>query len=67
VSLKATAAFEAKNNDPVALAQYVDTLACCYYMNGKRAKALELAKRCMELAPDDPTYTDRYAQFKSRG
>ena len=64
---RATERIEEESHDPIEQAMYFDTLACCYYMNGKRAKALELAKRCMELAPDDPAYRDRYELFKKRG
>lgn len=67
VAIKATRAFEKINFDPLARAQYLDTLACCYYMNGKHRKAIGLMERCIEMDPDTTAFQDRLAQFEARG
>lgn len=52
VAQESTKAFELTSCDPVALAQYVDTLACCHYMVGDREEAIRQIERCIELDPD---------------
>jgi hypothetical protein len=67
VAKKATETFEATSADPEALAQYLDTLACCHHMVGNRTKARQLMKRCIELAPRVREYAERLASFDARG
>ena len=67
VAQESTSAFEQASCDPLALAQYYDTLACCRYMVGEREEALRLIERCMELDPDTAEFKERYEFFDSRG
>ena len=64
VAKRATREFEEVNTDPDALAQYLDTLACCHFMAGDRAKARELMKRCIELSPEVQEFEERLALFE---
>ena len=66
VARRAVEAIGDARGDGVLLAQYLDTLACCAYMNGKRREALALAERCRELAPQQEEFRTRYEQFKAR-
>lgn len=50
--------------DPLTTASYLDTLACCCYMNGHRNRAQWLLRRCVELDPDEPAYKERIEQFR---
>jgi len=52
--------------EPTRLAEYLDPLACCYYMNGKRAAAIKTIEICIDLAPDEPSYAVRREIFKLR-
>lgn len=45
-------------------AAYVDTLAEVHYRRGDTAKALELAKRALELAPDNEEFQQRLKRFE---
>lgn len=65
VSLAATEALGEANGDELLRAAYLDTLACCYFMNGKRSKAVAVMQRCMKLAPNEPAYRARLDQFQS--
>lgn len=44
-------------------ANTLDTLACCYFMNGKLDEATALVKRCIELEPDNGEWQRRLEQF----
>jgi len=44
----------------------VDTLACCLYASGKRDEAIETAKRCIELDPQNSEWRERLAGFLAR-
>ena len=67
VARAASAAFEKISRDPVARAQYLDTLACCHYMAGDRSRAMELMRECMEAAPDVAEYRQHLELFETRG
>lgn len=56
VALKAV---EENADDPNVL----DTLACCYFMNGKLDEAVSTITRCIELQPQEPTWQERLALF----
>jgi len=45
-------------------ASQLETLACCYHMNGKRSKALEALRRSLELEPGDPARTALLQRFE---
>jgi thiol-disulfide isomerase/thioredoxin len=45
----------------------LDTLACCYFMNGQNAKALETVERCAELDPTNPLWEERRVEFAVGG
>jgi len=51
----ALAAAEAAGDD----ADVLDTLACCYAMNGKREEAIATIKRAIELEPHDADWAER--------
>ena len=52
----------AKNSkDPNVL----DTLACCYFMNGQSEKAIATIDRCIELQPENGDWKERRAMFET--
>lgn len=67
VAIDATRELEKRDFDPLVRAMYYDTLACCYYMNGKSSKAVRLMQRCVEADPSSQGYADRLAHFEARG
>ncbi len=44
---------------------YLDTLAEVHYRRGEAAKAIELARRCMELEPDRQYYEQQLKRFEA--
>jgi len=42
---------------------FLDTFACCNYMNGKKEEARKAMQRCIELQPDKPTWKIRLREF----
>jgi len=44
-------------------ASLVDTLACSYFHNGQREKAVEAAQRAIELEPESQAWKDRLNEF----
>jgi hypothetical protein len=48
-------------------ARYLDTLACCLYMNGKRSKAIEAIELAIQYDPNAAAYPERLVLFKERG
>ncbi len=57
----AKASAEAAGNEPAAL----DTLACCYFMNGERQKAIELVEQCLESDPAKAQWKKHLAEFRA--
>jgi len=51
--------------DDALRAAYLDTLACCYLMNGRRDRAVETMQECVRLAPSTPEYVQRLAEFRA--
>ena len=52
----------AKNSkDPNVL----DTLACCYYMNGQADQAIATIDRCIEIQPDSEDWKKRRTMFET--
>jgi len=47
-------------------ANVLDTLACCYYMNGQADKALATIDRCIELQPDNAEWPKRRKMFETQ-
>ena len=45
-------------------ANVLDTLACCYYMNGNAEKAIATIDRCIELQPDNAEWPKRRKMFE---
>ncbi len=41
----------------------LDTVACVYFMNGKKDEALALVRKCIELDPKNGDYTSRLKEF----
>jgi len=48
------------------VADQLDGLACAYYMNGKRRKALETSRRSLELDPNVPAHQAFLDHFENR-
>ena len=55
-----------KRNMDEYQAMYLEAIACCFYMNGKRRLALETLETAMELVPGYKAVEDRYTEFKNR-
>ena len=54
-------------DDPAAfVADKLDGLACAFYMNGKRRKALETSRRALELDPGVPEHQAFLDHFENR-
>ena len=47
-------------------ANVLDTLACCYFMNGMTEKALATIDRCIELQPDNADWKKRRTEFETK-
>jgi thiol-disulfide isomerase/thioredoxin len=45
----------------------LDTLACCYFMNGDHEQALEVIERCKELDPENELWAKRVEEFTPEG
>ncbi len=43
----------------------LDTLACCYFMNGQSEKAIATIDRCIELQPENGDWKKRRAMFET--
>ncbi len=48
------------------LAQRLDVLARCAYMNGARKEAIDVLERMLELDPDNPVYAQRLELYGKR-
>jgi len=50
--------------DDVTRAGYLDTLACCYFLNGKRKQAQRTLEECIRLDPTQKSYAARREAFR---
>ena len=57
-------ASKAAGANDVTHAGYLDTLACCYFLNGKSAKARETIEECIRLDPTQKSYAARREAFR---
>jgi len=60
-ALEVIVAAAEKSND----ANVLDTLACCYFMNGQADKAIMTIDRCIELQPDNEDWKKRRTMFET--
>jgi hypothetical protein len=51
--------------DDALRAAFLDTLACCQWMNGEREAAIATVERCLELVPGNDEYTRRLEAFRA--
>lgn len=44
----------------------LDTLACCLFMTGQREEAIEMARRCTQLEPENLDWKNRLREFEGK-